>query len=300
MDGFVTIDPAFNSCVLPNAPLELLGEGFRWLEGPVWFADHECLLFSDVPNNRIMRWHETGISLFRAPANFSNGQTRDAAGRLITCCHQTRSVTRTEIDGRITILAESYEGRRLNSPNDVVVKRSDGSIWFTDPPYGINTDYEGGKADPELPPRLYRLGPDARLSIAAEDFEGPNGLCFAPDETRLYVCETGAQFAAAPPRHIHVFDVRDDGSLTKNARIFHKVEPGFADGLRCDEDGRVWSSAADGVHCISPDGALLGKILVPSTVSNIAFGGRHRSRLFICAGQHLYAIYTNVRGAAWP
>jgi gluconolactonase len=299
MQGYVILDPAFNACVLTNAPLELLSEGFRWLEGPVWFADHECLLFSDVPNNRIMRWTENGISVFRAPANFSNGQTRDMNGRLITCCHQSRSVIRTEIDGRITILADSYEGRRLNSPNDVVVKKSDGSIWFTDPLYGINTDYEGGKAESELPPRLYRLDPDGQLTIAADDLQGPNGLCFSPDETRLYVCETGVQFASAPHLQIRLYDVQTT-KLLSNSREFHKVEPGYADGIRCDEDGNIWSSAGDGVHCISPDGALRGKILVPFTVANIAFGGRNRSRLFICAGQRLYAIYTNVRGAAWP
>jgi gluconolactonase len=299
MDGFVIVDPRFAGMVLANAPLELLAENFRWVEGPVWFADHECLLFSDIPNDRIMRWTEAGVSIFRSPARFSNGQTRDGQGRLITCCHQSRSVIRTELDGGITVLADRYEGKRLNAPNDVVVK-SDGSIWFTDPHYGINTDYEGGKQTPELPPRLYRLDPQGQLTIAAENFDGPNGLCFSPDESRLYVAESGAQFAPEPRRHIAVFELAADGMSLEPGRIFHKVEPGFADGLRCDEAGNLWSSAADGVHCLAPDGALLGKILVPSTVSNLTFGGRHRSRLFICAGQKLYAIYTNVRGAAFP
>jgi len=298
MDGFVTLDPRFAAMVLPNAPLELLAEGFRWIEGPVWFADHNCLLFSDIPNDPIMRWTESGAGLFRSPSHFSNGQARDIQGRLVTCCHQSRNVVRTELDGSITVLADSFEGKRLNAPNDVVVK-SDGSVWFTDPHYGINTDYEGGKAHAELPARLYRLGAAGALSIAADDFDGPNGLCFSPDESRLYVTETGRQFAAEPRQSIRVFDVQG-GVRLANGRCFYKVEPGNADGIRCDDQGNIWSSAADGVQCIGPDGVLLGKILVPSMVSNIAFGGRHRSRLFICAGRALYAIYTNVRGAARP
>ncbi len=299
MDGFSIVDPRFAAMVLPNAPLELLAENFRWLEGPVWFADHQQLLFSDIPNDKIMRWTEEGITTFRFPSNFSNGQTRDRQGRLITCSHQNRCITRTELDGSITVLADHYEGRRLNSPNDVIVK-SDDSIWFTDPHYGINTDYEGGKQQLELPPRIYRLDVEGGLTIVADGFDGPNGLCFSPDESRLYITESGMQFAAEPRRHICVFDLDGDGQLLPPGRIFHKVEPGFADGIRCDEYGNLWSSAADGVHCISPNGDLLGKILVPSTVSNITFGGRHRSRLFICAGRSLYAIYTNVRGAALP
>ena len=299
MDGFEILDSRFAAMILPNAPLEVLGDNFRWLEGPVWFADHQLLLFSDIPNNRIMRWTGAGISTFRTPAHFSNGQTRDRQGRLITCSHQTRCVIRTELDGRITVLADRFDGHRLNSPNDVIVK-SDNSIWFTDPLYGINTDYEGGKQPSELPPRLYRLDEDGRLGIAADDFDGPNGLCFSPDETRLYVTESGEQFAAEPRRCIRLYEVADDGVMLRRGRDFYGISPGFADGIRCDEDGNIWSSAGDGVHCISPDGTLLGKIFVPSTVSNIAFGGRNFSRLFICGGQFLYAIYTNVRGAARP
>jgi gluconolactonase len=285
--------------VLPNAPLELLAGNFRWIEGPVWFADHQCLLFSDIPNNRIMRWTEDGVSTFLAPSQFSNGQTRDRQGRLITCSHQNRCITRTELDGSITVLADNYQGHRLNAPNDVVVK-SDGSIWFSDPHYGINTDYEGGKAQAELPARVYRLDEAGELTIVADDFDGPNGLCFSADESLLYITESGLQFAEDPPRYIRVFTVDEDGQSLRHGRIFHKIQPGYADGIRADEHGNIWSSAADGVHCISPDGDLLGKILVPSTVSNIAFGGRYRSRLFICAGQSLYAIYTNVRGATFP
>ena len=299
MDGFAILDPRFNFFVLPNAPLVKLADGFAWLEGPVWFADQDCLLVSDLPNDRIMRWTESGgMSVFRQPSGFANGHTRDREGRLIGCSHQHRCITRTELDGTITVLADRYQGKRLNAPNDVVV-RSDGMIWFSDPHYGINTDYEGGKQAPELPPTLYRLDPrDGTLAIAADDFDGPNGLCFSPDERLLYVAESGKQFAADPVRHIRVFEVAGD-RLTEG-RVFHTIEPGFADGMRCDADGNLWSSAADGVHCIDPSGALLGKILVPSTVANLTFGGRNRSRLFLCASHTLYAIYVNKRGAQRP
>jgi gluconolactonase len=289
--------PEFNSCLLPNAPLLTLGEGYAWLEGPVWFADHDCLLVSDLPNDRILRVTDAGVSVFRQPSGFANGHARDREGRLIGCSHRNRCITRTELDGSVTVLADRFGGKRLNSPNDVVVK-SDGSIWFSDPHYGINTDYEGGKQTPELPPTLYRLDPDGTLTVVADDFAGPNGLCFSPDERLLYVAESGPQFASNPERHIRVFDV-DGGRLT-GGRVFHTVSPGFADGMRCDEAGRVWSSAGDGVHCLSPSGALLGKILTDGVVSNIAFGGRARSRLYICASHRLCAIYTNVRGAARP
>lgn len=299
--GFEILDPRFRSFVLPNAPLVPLGEGFAWLEGPVWFADQDCLLVSDLPNDRILRWTEDGgISVFRKPAGFPNGHTRDRQGRLVGCSHQHRHLTRTELDGSITVLAEHYRGRRLNSPNDLVC-RSDGTIWFTDPLYGINTDYEGGKQQSELPPALYRLDPaDGSLTVMADDFEGPNGLAFSPDERRLYVSESGRQFAEEPVRHIRVFDVREDGRRLSEGRIFHTISLGFADGFRVDQDGNVWSSAADGVHCIAPDGTKLGRIAVPFPVSNLTFGGRNRARLFICASHTLFAIYTNQRGAAWP
>jgi gluconolactonase len=279
MDGFVILESRFASLVLPNAPLQLLAEGFAWTEGPVWFADHQALLFSDVPNDRILRWTEAGVSVFRSPSQFSNGQTRDREGRLITCSHRGRNIVRTELDGNVTVLVDRFAGKRLNSPNDVVVK-SDGAIWFSDPHYGINTDYEGG--------------------IVADDFDGPNGLCFSPDETQLYICESGKQFAAAPRRCIRAFALEADGKSLRPGSAFYKVDAGFSDGVCCDALGNVWSSAGDGVHCISPDGALLGKILVPDTVSNLTFGGRNLSRLFICAGPRLYAIYTNTRGIAFP
>jgi gluconolactonase len=293
-------DPRFRKLVLPNAELEVLGEGFRWLEGPVWFADHEALLFSDIPNNRVMRWVEGGVSIFRSPSNFENGHARDIQGRLISCSHHGRSITRTELDGNVTLLADRYDNKRLNSPNDVVVK-SDGSIWFTDPPYGINTDYEGGKQHSELAANVYRLAPDrGTLDIMANDFIGPNGLCFSPDESLLYITETGGQFDKNPTRHIRVFEVGENGKSLHGDKIFHTIEPGYADGIRCDEDQNIWSSAGDGVHCISPEGDLLGKIRIDTTVSNMAFGGRNRGRLFICAGAMLYAIYTNTRGAVRP
>lgn len=301
MANIEIIDPRFEYCVLPNAPLEKLGDGFRWLEGPVWFADLQCLLVSDIPNNRIMRWTESGgISVFREPSNFANGHTRDREGRLIGCSHRDRCITRTEWDGSLTTLVDRFEGKRLNSPNDVVVK-SDGTIWFSDPTFGITRDYEGGKQESELPPNLYRFDPrDGSLSVVADDFDGPNGLCFSPDEKLLYVAESGAPFAHQRKQYIRVFDLSDDGAHLRNARIFHKVEPGMADGFRCDEDGNIWTSAADGVHCIAPDGALLGKLKVPFVVSNLTFGGRNRSRLFICGSQTLFAQYVNRRGAERP
>ncbi len=301
MNGFEILDPRFKSYVLPNAPLLTLGEGYAWLEGPVWFADQECLLVSDLPNNRILRWTEDGgVSVFRSPSGFANGHARDMQGRLIGCSHHDRCITRTELDGTVTTLADRYQGKRLNGPNDIVC-RSDGTIWFSDPHYGINTDYEGGKQTPELPPTVYRLDPsDGSLTIVADDFEGPNGLAFSPDERLLYIAESGRQFAEDPVQHIRVLDVMDGGRRLAHARVFHKVSPGFADGFRLDIDGNVWSSAADGIHCIDPGGEKLGIIKAPSTVSNLCFGGRNRCRLFICASHALMAIYTNQRGAQRP
>lgn len=301
MDGFEIIDSRFRHFVLFNAPLEKLGEGFRWLEGPVWFGDRNCLLFSDIPNDRIMRWsEETGVSVFRRQAGFPNGQTRDREGRLITCSHHDRCVMRTEFDGTVTVLADRFEGKRLNSPNDVIVK-SDGTIWFSDPPYGIQTDYEGGKQEQEQQARVYRLDPrSGALSVVADDFDGPNGLCFSPDERWLYIVETGLLAVDDPVKNIRVFDVDESGAAIRNGRVFHTISPGNADGIRSDEDGNIWSAAGDGVHCIDPSGALLGKIRVPHTVSNITFGGRNHSRLFICASHMLFAIYTNKRGAQRP
>ena len=301
MSDYEVIDPRFRELVLPNAPLERLADGFRWAEGPVWFGDHRCLLFSDLPNDRLMRWSEaTGVSVFRAPSGFANGSTRDREGRLVTCLHGPRALLRTEPDGRLVTLAERRAGRRLNSPNDVVCK-SDGSLWFSDPIYGLQADYEGGRREPELQPALCRLDPaTGAVDVVADDFVGPNGLCFSPDESRLYVAETGLKFDPGSRRCIRVFDVAEDGRTLRNGRDFYKVSPGDADGIRCDEDGNVWASAGDGVHCIAPDGTLLGRIRVPCVVQNLCFGDRLASRLFLCASQSLYAIWVNRRGAQWP
>ncbi|SER67626.1 SMP-30/gluconolactonase/LRE family protein [Rhizobium sp. NFR03] len=295
MSFFEAIDPVFSTYVLGNAPVKQLATGFDWVEGPVWFGDLNCLLFSDIPNDRILRWSpDGGLSTFRAPSNFSNGQTRDRLGRLVTCEHGTRLVTRTEYDGTITVIADSFEGKRLNSPNDVIVA-SDGSIWFTDPIYGIFSDYEGHRGEQELPCNVYRVDPSGGIQAMLTDFRSPNGLAFSPDERRLYVADTGLPHSD-DPRHIRVFDVADDGRLS-GGDVFHVISPGAADGIRLDSEGNVWSSAGDGVHCIAPDGHLMGRILLPERASNLCFGGRARHRLFITATTSLYAIALNRSGA---
>jgi gluconolactonase len=224
--------------------------------------------------------------------------TRDRQGRLISCEHGTRRVTRTEADGSITVLADSYQGRRLNSPNNVIV-RSDGTIWFTDPTYGILSDYEGYQANPEQPTRnVYRLDPaTGDLAVVVSDFLQPNGLAFSPDETKLYVTDSGASHDDTAARHIRIFDIGDNGALT-GGRVFCNIDNGIPDGMRVDVSGNVWSSAADGVHCFAPD--FIGKIKVPQTVANLTFGGPRRNRLFITATQSLYAIYLMTTGATWP
>jgi gluconolactonase len=300
MHGFDIRDRRFAHYILANAQLEELANGFRWIEGLVWMGDAGCLLFQDLPCDRTMRWIEgSGVSIYRDPAGFANGQTRDRQGRLVACSHRERCLFRTELDGAITRLVDSHNGRRLNAPNDVVVT-ADGAIWFTDPLYGIQTDYEGGRQTSEQPPALYRFDPESgAITVAAGDFDGPNGLAFSPDESRLYVAETGELTSDDPKRYIRVFDVSADGRLT-GGDVFHKTEPGYADGLRTDEDGNLWASAADGVHCIDPDGRLLGKVLVPHPVSNLTFGGPMKNRLFIGGSHTLYAIFLNCRGAEWP
>ena len=299
MDGIKVVDEKFLSYVLPNAPLEKLGDGYRWLEGPVWFSDLDCLLVSDIPNNCILRWTEnSGVSTFRAPSNFANGHTRDRQGRLIGCSHRGRCITRTEYDGSETILVSHYQGKRLNSPNDIVVN-SDDTIWFSDPTFGINTDYEGGKQTSEVPPAVYRFDPrDQSLTCVVTDIPQPNGLCFSPDEKLLYVVSSAEQFTSEQIHSIRVYDV--ENNALQNGRFFYSADNGQADGIRCDVDGNIWAAAGDGIHCIAPDGQLLGKILVPFACSNLAFGGRDYSRLFICGSHTLYAVYTNTRGAARP
>jgi len=294
---FETHDPRFDSYVMFNAPLKKLATGFDWVEGPVWMGDANCLLFSDIPNNRILRWSpDTGISPYRAPSNFANGHTRDRQGRLVSCEHGTRRVTRTEWDGTITVLADRYQGKPLNSPNDVVVK-SDGSIWFSDPHYGIATNYEGHKSPQELPCNVYRIDPGGSIQAVLTDFNCPNGLCFSPDESRLYVADTG-RVGRRDPQHIRLFDMT--GGWPKGGEVFHVISPGCADGMRVDSDGNLWSSARDGVHCIAPDGTPLGKILVPEIVSNICFGGRAKQQLFITATTSLYSVHLNRTGAQIP
>ncbi|MGY5810774.1 SMP-30/gluconolactonase/LRE family protein [Rhizobium sp. LEGMi198b] len=295
MSFFEIIDPAFGRFVLGNAPVKQIASGFDWVEGPVWFGDLNCLLFSDIPNNRIMRWIPgVGTSVFREPSNFANGHTRDRQGRLVSCQHGSRSVTRTEFDGSITVIAERYQGKRLNSPNDVIVA-SDGAIWFTDPHYGIATDYEGYKSEQELPCNVYRVDPSGSIAAVLTDFNCPNGLAFSPDEKKLYVADTG-RMHTDDPRHIRVFDVAENWRLT-GGDVFHAISPGCADGMRIDSDGNLWSSAGDGVHCIAPDGHLMGKLLVPETASNLCFGGRGKHKLFITATTSVYAISLNRRGA---
>ena len=300
MAFFEVLDSSFGSFVLGNAPVKQIASGFDWVEGPVWFGDANCLLFSDIPNNRIMRWIPgLGTSVFREPSNYANGHTRDRQGRLISCEHGARRVTRTAHDGSITVIADSFEGKRLNSPNDVVVK-SDGTIWFTDPHYGIMTNYEGYKSQQELPCQVYRVDPDAgTIEAVLTDFAGPNGLAFSPNEDRLYVADTGVIFDENAERHIRVFDVGPDNGLS-GGDVFHTISVGFADGFRLDRDGNLWSSAADGVHCINSSGELIGKILVPELVSNVCFGGRAKHQLFITATTSVYMISLNREGVQRP
>jgi gluconolactonase len=301
MSEYTVKHPRFETYLLGNASLEELATGFRWLEGPVWMGDADCLLVQDLPRNRTMRWSETtGLSVYRSPSEYANGQTRDRQGRLIACSHRARCLFRTEHDGTLTTLVTHHDGKRLNSPNDVVVA-ADGAIWFSDPVYGIANDYEGGRQTSEQPPALYRFDPETgEIRVAAGDFGGPNGLAFSPDGRRLYVAETGDQSKPNPVQHIRVFEVSADGRSLSGSEVFHTISPGYADGFRVDEDGNLWSSAADGVHCISPEGELLGIVHVPHRVSNVTFGGVSKNRLFICGSGTLYAIFLNRRGVQWP
>lgn len=296
-------DQRFVHLIVGSSRLHKLYGGCRWAEGPVWFNDLGCLLWSDIPNQRILRWSDKplageSVSVFRSPSNFANGHTRDASGRLVSCEHGTRRVTRTEIDGSVTVLADSFNGKRLNSPNDVIV-HSDGSIWFTDPTYGIMSDYEGYRAAPEQPVRgVYRIDPSGSISMVADDFGQPNGLVFSPDETRLYIADSAFSHDPSAPRHIRVFDV--NGDKLGNGRVFAHIDAGLPDGIRVDLDGNIWSSAADGVHCFAPDSTRLGKIFVPETVANLTFGGPRRNRLFITATSSLYEIFVAATGAQRP
>lgn len=295
----VILDERFRPLVIPSARLEKLAEGCRWAEGPAYFPAGRYLVWSDIPNDRMMRYDETSgaVSVFRTPSDYSNGNTVDRQGRLVTCEHGNRRVTRTEHDGTLTVIASHYRGKRLNSPNDVVVK-SDGSIWFTDPAYGIDSDYEGHKAESEIGAcHVYRVDPQSgAVEIVADDFVRPNGIAFSPDEKRLYIADTGATHVEGGPRHIRAFEVGEDNSL-KGGKVFATCTQGLFDGFRFDDEGRLWTSAGDGVHCYAPDGALIGKILVPEAAANLVFGGVKRNRLYICATTSLYAILLPVNGA---
>ena len=301
-DPFEILDPRFRQYTIPIVWLEQLHSGMRWAEGPVYFADMRCLIWSDIPSNRMWRLdEETGaVSIFRAPSNFANGNTRDREGRLVTCEHQTRRVTRTEHDGRITVIADRFEGKLLNAPNDVVVK-SDGTIWFSDPTYGISAEYEGGKAESEIGScNVYRVDPrDGSVRVMADDFRRPNGLAFSPDESVLYIADSGFWPNPEWPRHIRGFAVDPEGRLTGGA-VVAEVSPGIPDGFRVDADGNIWTSAGDGVQCFTRAGELIGKIRVPEKVANVAFGGPRRNRLYICGHTSLYAIHLNTRGAMKP
>ena len=295
--GYEVLNDEFNSCIIGHARVERLWTGSRWAEGPAWFAASRYLMWSDIPNNRMLRWDETSgqVSEFRSPANNSNGNTVDAQGRLVSCEHLTRRVTRTEPDGSIVVLADQFEGHRFNSPNDVVVK-SDGTIWFTDPSYGIGSDYEGERADPEMPCRVYRIDLDGYITVVTDDMVMPNGLAFSVDETRLYISDTGATHQTDGPRHIRVFNLSSDGKSLSGGDVFAECTEGLFDGFRLDTQERLWSSAADGVHCFNQAGELIGKILIPEGVANVTFGGAKRNRLFICGTTSLYSIYLSVNG----
>ena len=296
------LDARFDALVVKLAAIERLYTGCRWAEGPVWFGDGRYLLWSDIPNQRILKWEEeTGaVSVFRKPSNYANGNTRDRLGRLVTCEHGGRRVTRTEHDGRVTVVFDRWQGKRLNSPNDVVVK-SDGSVWFTDSPFGLLSQYEGNGEEQEVGQHVYRVdGETGEASVVADDVLGPNGLCFSPDERILYVVES----RGVPNRKILAYDVSADGRAIGNKRVLIDAGPGTPDGMRCDIHGNLWCGwgmgdpELDGVHVFAADGTLIGRIALPERCANVCFGGRKRNRLFMAASQSLYALYVNTQGVA--
>lgn len=298
-DDFEILDRSFENLINTSARVEHLWDQGRWTEGPAYFPALRSLIFSDIPNDRIMRWDETSgtTGVLRTGQNrYTNGNTIDRQGRLVSCEHGTRQVTRTEHDGTITVLVDNYQGKRFNSPNDVVVK-SDGSIWFTDPSYGIASNYEGFEAEQELEGcYVFRLDPQSgECRIVADDFVRPNGLAFSPDETRLYIDDSAGTRLGNGERHIRIFDVGDSDTLTGGS-IFAQCTHGAYDGFRLDDRGRIWTSADDGVHCLDPDGNLLGKIKIPESVSNVCFGGPKNHRLFITATTSLYSVLLPVTG----
>ena len=301
------LDDRFLKLRLFSASVEQLATGLRWAEGPVWFGDGRYLLVSDIPNNRILRWDDTSgvVSEFRSPSHSANGLTRDTQGRLLTCEHQTRRITRTEHDGRITVLADHFNGQRLNSPNDIVCQRN-GAIWFTDPPFGISGDWEGDPAPAELPHALYRIDPtNGELQQVVTDVPGPNGLAFSPDESVLYVVASRAQ----PHRQVWAYDVNANGQLANKRVVIDAHGPGALDGIAVDRDGHLWcgwgsdgsrgadAESLDGVRVFAPDGTALGHIHLPERCANLCFGGAKHNRLFMASSHSVYAIYTNTRGA---
>ena len=297
-----SLDPRFDALRIGQSAVERLYTGCRWSEGPVWFGDGRYLLWSDIPNNRILKWEEeTGaVSVFRKPSDFTNGNTRDRQGRLVSCQHGERRIIRTEHDGTITVLMDNYQGKRLNSPNDIVVK-SDGSVWFTDPAFGILGDYEGHKSESEIDQYVYCLNPDTgEVVVVADDVLGPNGLAFSPDEKILYVVES----RGVPSRKLLAYDVAADGRSLSGKRVFIDAESGTPDGFRVDIEGNLWCGwgmgdpALDGVMIYAPDGDLIGRIALPERCANVCFGGLKRNRLFMAASQSLYALYVNTQGVA--
>jgi gluconolactonase len=296
--SFEILDKRFRRLFVGNAEVDKLYTGCRWAEGPAYFAAGQYLIWSDIPNNRMLRLDgcSGAVSAFRQPAGNSNGNTVDRQGRLVTCEHGGRRVSRTEIDGSVITLADKHDGKRLNSPNDVVVK-SDGSIWFTDPSYGIDSDYEGDAAPSEIGAcNVYRIDPqNGRVTVVASDFVQPNGLAFSPDESLLYIVDTGRTHRENGPAHIRSFAVGDGGKLAGRG-VFVECTAGLFDGFRLDTAGRIWTSAADGVHCYDPDGTLIGKVLVPEVVANVCFGGPKRNYLYICGTTSLYGVRLPVNG----
>ena len=298
------LDEAFRDLRLYSASVEQLATGFRWAEGPVWFGDGRYLLLSDIPNNRILRWDDTSgaTSVFRAPADNANGHTRDRQGRLVSCEHLTRRITRTEYDGRITVLADRFDGKRLNSPNDVVCAK-DGAIWFTDPTFGIAGQWEGEPAAAELPHAVYRLPPDGPLQRVIDDLKGPNGLAFSPDESELYVVESRAE----PHRRLWAYRVGANGTLTNKRLVIDAADGGALDGIAIDAQGHIWcgygsngrvpSAGLDGVRVYEATGQAIGHIHLPERCANLCFGGAKMNRLFMASSHSLYALFVNVQGA---
>ncbi len=296
----VSVETQFSSLVLPLAKVERIATGFRWCEGPVWFGDTRQLIWSDVPGNCMYRWDEQSAttSIFRKPSKNGNGNTRDRQGRLLTCEHLNRRVVRTEYDGKLTVIADKYQGHRLNSPNDVICK-SDGTIWFTDPEFGILGNYEGEIAQPELPTNVYYVGTDGSVNLAAEGINQPNGLAFSPDESTLYIVESRSS-----PRHILSYTVNENNTLSNRSVFIDAGPKGTPDGFRLDVSGNLWcgwgmgEDGLDGVHVFNSNGTLIGRIDLPERCANLCFGGLHRNRIFMAASTSVYSLFVNTQGVA--